>query len=484
MSETEGGGWIFIETAGQHLRTQIEALASVCGLYDVSLSYCGSPWECLITEATVRFHGFYRGSDLLTYLYSQLKVADPAHIAMLKFLFLKACEPYCVFIRSWIFKAELNDPHKEFIMDCASESTSFSWNKPGISPLKKVREQEVGLLPCFLDGFLVPILRAGQQLQVITKLLELCNPACGHRTFADLLPCWTYYSSTSLVDPSPITFSKLHMEVMIQKRKDYYRRLQEKLGDPSKKFELFLGQVADPAHSAMLKFLFLKACEPYCEFIRSWIFKAELNDPHKEFIMDCASESTSFSWNKPGISPLKKVREQEVGLLPCFLDGFLVPILRAGQQLQVITKLLELCNPACGHRTFADLLPCWTYYSSTSLLDPSPITFNKLHIEVMMQKRKDYYRRLQKKLGDPSKKFELFLGQVPGAISLPISCRDALIPSTVAMDLTRDQNGSDSDDQKTEDRWFSEIDVSCSSECSSTRDSSEASDVGLLDSQT
>ncbi|WZY98761.1 hypothetical protein YC2023_071090 [Brassica napus] len=319
---------VFLHT--RDLRTQIEALASICGLYDVSLSYCRSPWECLITEATVRFHGFYRGSDLLTYLYSQLKVADPAQ-------------------------------------------------------------------------------------------------------------------------------------------------------------------------SAMLKFLFLKACEPYCEFIRSWIFKAELNDPHKEFIMDCASESTSFSWNKPGISPLKKVREQEVGLLPCFLDGFLVPILRAGQQLQVITKLLELCNPACGHRTFAELLPCWTYYSSTSLVDPSPITFSKLHIEVMIQKRKDYYGRLQEKLGDPSKKFELFLGQVPGAISLPISCRDGeiierssvyftldeslLIPSTVAMDLTRDQNGSDSDDQKTENRWFSEIDVSCSSECSSTRDSSEESDVGLLDSQ-
>lgn len=47
----------------------------------------------------------------------------------------------------------------------------------------------------------------------------------------------------------------------------------------------------------------------------------------------------------------------------------------------------------------------------------------------------------------------------------------------------RDQSGSDSDDQNTEDRWFSEIDASCSSECSSTRDSLEASDVGLLDSQ-
>lgn len=47
----------------------------------------------------------------------------------------------------------------------------------------------------------------------------------------------------------------------------------------------------------------------------------------------------------------------------------------------------------------------------------------------------------------------------------------------------RDQSGSDSDDQDTEDIWFSEIDASCSSECSSTRDSLEASDVGLLDSQ-
>ncbi|CAH2065522.1 unnamed protein product [Thlaspi arvense] len=320
---------VFLHTI--ELRTQIDALANICGLYDISLSYCGSPWECLITEATAGFHGFYRGSDLLTYLYSQLKVADSAH-------------------------------------------------------------------------------------------------------------------------------------------------------------------------SAMLKFLFLKSCEPYCEFIRSWIYKAELNDPHKEFILECVSESTSLSWNKPGVSPLKRVREQEGGLVPCFLDGFLIPILRAGQQLQVITKLLELCNlSASGHKYYADLLPCWTHYCTTSSTYPSPITFNKLHIEVMIQKRDDYYRRIQKKLGDLSKKFELFIGQVPGAISLPISNGDRgniqkssvyfildeslLNPSAEAMDLTRDLSCSDSDDQKTDDIWFSEIDASCSSECSSTRDSLEVYDVGILDSQ-
>ncbi|ESQ37583.1 hypothetical protein EUTSA_v10002374mg [Eutrema salsugineum] len=310
-------------------RTQIEALANICDLYDISISYCGSPWQCLITEATARFNGFYRGSDLLTYLYSQLKVADPAHSALLKFLFLKTCEPYCEFIRSWIFKAELNDPHKEFIVECVSESISFSWNKPGISPLKRVREQEGGLVPCFLDGFLVPILRAGQQLQVITKLLELCNlPVSGHKNYADLLPCWTHYSTTSPLYPAPINFSKLHIEVMIQKRDDYYRIMHEKLGDFSKKFELFLwaGAISLPISNG----------------------EAEKNQK-------------------------------------------------------------------------------------------SPVYF--------------------------------ILGE------------SLVTRSTEAMDVTGDQSDSDSDDQKTEDKWFSEIDVSCSSECSSTRDSLESSDVGLLDSQ-
>ncbi|KAF3512803.1 hypothetical protein F2Q69_00006695 [Brassica cretica] len=319
---------VFLHT--RELRTQIEALANICDLYDISLSYCVSPWECLFTEATTQFHGFYKGSDLLTYLYSQLKVADPAHSAMVKFLFLKTCEPYWEFIRSWIYKAELNDPHKEFIVECITESTSFSWNTAGISRLKRAREQEGGLVPCFLDGFLEPILRAGQQLQVITKLLELCNlSASGLRNYADLLPYWTHYSSSSLVYPSPITFSKLHIEVMIQKRDDYYRRMQEKLCDLSRKFELFLGQV-------------------------------------------------------PG---------------------------------------------------------------ATSL----PISFGD-------------GERLEKSSGN----FTLD--------------ESLLVPSTVAMDLARDQSGSESDDQKTEDRWFSEIDASCSSESSSTRDFSE-SDVGMLDFQ-
>lgn len=81
---------VFLHT--RELRTQIEALANICNLYDIPLSYCASPWECLITEATTRFHGFYRGSDLLTYLYTQLQVrlSYVPHLVFVLFLFHEA----------------------------------------------------------------------------------------------------------------------------------------------------------------------------------------------------------------------------------------------------------------------------------------------------------------------------------------------------------------------------------------------------------
>lgn len=46
-------------------------------------------------------------------------------------------------------------------------------------------------------------------------------------------------------------------------------------------------QVADPVHHALLKFLFIQSCEPYCGFVRTWIFRAEISDPYKEFIVEC-----------------------------------------------------------------------------------------------------------------------------------------------------------------------------------------------------
>ncbi|KAE8729385.1 hypothetical protein F3Y22_tig00003715pilonHSYRG00001 [Hibiscus syriacus] len=88
-------------------------------------------------------------------------------------------------------------------------------------------------------------------------------------------------------------------------------------------FSVAIGKVADPAHGALLKFLFLRSREPYCEFIRSWIFKAEINDPYKEFVVEYIAERNGAA-------------------VPCFLKDILVPLVRAGQQLQVLMKLLEL----------------------------------------------------------------------------------------------------------------------------------------------
>lgn len=52
----------------------------------------------------------------------------------------------------------------------------------------------------------------------------------------------------------------------------------------------------------MLKFLFLQSFEPYCGFIRSWIFKAEINDPYKEFVIEDVGHLPPYSHIKAGIS--------------------------------------------------------------------------------------------------------------------------------------------------------------------------------------
>lgn len=44
-----------------------------------------------------------------------------------------------MFIRSWIFKAEISDPHKEFIVEFADDLPPCSHNKAGISPLASVK---------------------------------------------------------------------------------------------------------------------------------------------------------------------------------------------------------------------------------------------------------------------------------------------------------------------------------------------------------
>ncbi|KAK7405823.1 hypothetical protein VNO78_07433 [Psophocarpus tetragonolobus] len=232
----------------KELTTQIEALASVCSLQKWAPSFSDTDFEDLVTEATSEFRNFCRGGDLLTFLFAQLQVADPAHCTLLKFLFLQSCEPYCGFIRSWIFKAEIHDPYKEFIvenMDCIAPMSHVKAGNSVDFPLASVKVRDGVPIPGFLKGFLVPLVRAGQQLQVLLKLLEMCiQVAAGEHSCDDFLPCWSGFSSSTLSYSSPLAFSKDVIEAMVLARQHYYTRMNEKIEILLSSLEVRYQQVA------------------------------------------------------------------------------------------------------------------------------------------------------------------------------------------------------------------------------------------------
>lgn len=57
------------------LRTQIEALGNICNLHKLTCRLSDTSFDDLIADATSGFCNFYRGGDLLTFLYAQLNVS-------------------------------------------------------------------------------------------------------------------------------------------------------------------------------------------------------------------------------------------------------------------------------------------------------------------------------------------------------------------------------------------------------------------------
>ncbi|KAL7202889.1 hypothetical protein ACSBR1_034362 [Camellia fascicularis] len=230
----------------KELRSQIEAIGNICNIHDIALCFSVSSFEGLIAKANLEFHKFPRGGDLLTYLYTQLRVADPAHTALLKFLFLCSCEPYCEFIRSWIYKAMISDPYKEFVIEYV-ENTPYPPGKAGSFNdirLSTIRERDGVAVPCFLKDFSIPLVRAGQQLQVLMKLLELCSHVgTVNHTYEDILPCWSGFSSDHPYYASPLTFNQGSIEAMVLARSNYYKRMLEKLDTILTKLEIRYQQV-------------------------------------------------------------------------------------------------------------------------------------------------------------------------------------------------------------------------------------------------
>ncbi|KAM1255910.1 hypothetical protein ACFX1Q_030108 [Malus domestica] len=231
----------------KELRTQIEALTNLCNLCQFSSCLSVSSLEELVSNANFEFSKFYRGGDLLTYLYTQLQVSDPAHRPLLKFIFLRTFEPYCGFIRSWVFKAEISDPYMEFVVEYVDSMSQNQCGKAGNPidfPLATIKERDGVAVPCFLKDFLIPLVRAGQQLQVLVKLLELCTfVATKDHTYEGFLPCWSGFSGNCPWYASLLTFSKGSIEARILSRDSYYKKMQEKLENLSAKLEFRYQQV-------------------------------------------------------------------------------------------------------------------------------------------------------------------------------------------------------------------------------------------------
>ncbi|THF98185.1 hypothetical protein TEA_014657 [Camellia sinensis var. sinensis] len=250
--------------------------------------------------------------------------------------------------------------------------------------------------------------------------------------------------------------------------------------------------VADPAHTALLKFLFLCSCEPYCEFIRSWIYKAKISDPYKEFVMEYV-ENTPYPPGKAGSFSdirLATIRERDGVAVPCFLKDFSIPLVRAGQQLQVLMKLLELCSHiGTVNHTYEDILPCWSGFSSDHPYYASPLTFNQGSIEAMVLARNDYYKRMLEKLDTILTKLEIRYQQVVADDSVPVFVNNNggnlnnpisfmkdgsfIFPSTDKTDLDVAFNTMESEASSTTDEFSYVEDQLESSECSSLNGSEE-----------
>ncbi|GFP91158.1 gamma-tubulin complex component 6 [Phtheirospermum japonicum] len=229
------------------LRTQIEALGNLCNVNHLTVGFPVSSLEDLRTKADSEFSVFPKSGALLSFLYAQLKVADPAHSALLKFLFLQSYEPYSDFIRSWIYDGSISDPYHEFVVECVSNLSISASGDTGIlsgSPLSTIGVRDGAAVPCFLEECLVPLCRTGQQLQVIMKLLELSNNVGTCDTHAEILPSLVGLSSEYPWFAFPLSFDKGTIEIMTHVRASYYQKMLEKSGNILPKFDFSFRQAA------------------------------------------------------------------------------------------------------------------------------------------------------------------------------------------------------------------------------------------------
>ncbi|PUZ48491.1 hypothetical protein GQ55_7G248700 [Panicum hallii var. hallii] len=218
----------------EELRRHVKSLGNICFPKFAGLMLSQ---EGLNTEANVEFENFPRGSDLLSYLYVHLRDADPVHYGLLKHLFIRSCEPYFNFIKSWIYRASVDDPYEEFLITQTEnkESRGDSSDILDEFTLFPLKGRNHVSAPCFLKEICHPLLRTGQQLQVLMRLLKSCHlSATGGDAYPShniihmegVLP-WFYMPTESSMNS--FTFSKGSVEAVTCKRDAMYQLMMGKL---------------------------------------------------------------------------------------------------------------------------------------------------------------------------------------------------------------------------------------------------------------
>uniref|UniRef100_A0A0E0DHA4 Gamma-tubulin complex component n=1 Tax=Oryza meridionalis TaxID=40149 RepID=A0A0E0DHA4_9ORYZ len=218
----------------EELRRRIKSLGNICFPKFAGLSLCQ---EGLTTDSNLGFENFPRSTDLLSYLYVHLRDADSVHYGLLKYLLVRSCEPYCNFIKSWIYRASVDDPYEEFLITQAKNKRTQGGSSDPVDnfTLLSLKGANHVSAPCFLKDVCGPLLRTGQQLQVLMKLLESCNlsdtggDAHASRHIIHLEEILPWFDTSIESSMNSFTFSKSRVEAVICQRDAMYKSMIEKL---------------------------------------------------------------------------------------------------------------------------------------------------------------------------------------------------------------------------------------------------------------
>ncbi|KAL2945572.1 Cytochrome bd-II ubiquinol oxidase subunit 1 [Bienertia sinuspersici] len=202
-------------SAHKRIANPNRGIGHLCHLSDSALCFSTTSFGDVVAKAFAEIRKFPWGGNLLTYLYTELQVVDPAHCSLLKFLFNGHLSHTVDLLDHGFMRPKL--------------VTHMMTGIPADFPLASVREQDGVSIPCFLRDVLVPLLRAGQQLQMVMKLLRLCNYVhAGEDNFEDILPGSSDFCSNEM-SGSPLSFNREEIEAIVLSRKNYYCKMQEKL---------------------------------------------------------------------------------------------------------------------------------------------------------------------------------------------------------------------------------------------------------------